>query len=94
MDSLFQLAYSKVWLIYLLDFLFYTDLLVNIGTGKKMGLFSSNLLCPSLQNGFGKSTLVVAVISVDAYPFLPRDIEILSWCPAESVLPHGEKVPL
>ena len=23
-----------------------------------------------------------------------RDIKILGWCPAESVLPHGEKVPL
>ena len=26
--------------------------------------------------------------------FSPRDIEILGWCPAEPVLPHGEKVPL
>ena len=25
---------------------------------------------------------------------LPRDIEILGWCPARRVLPHGEKVPL
>ena len=24
----------------------------------------------------------------------PQDIEILGWCPAGSVLPHGEKVPL
>ena len=26
--------------------------------------------------------------------FFPRGIEILGWCPAGSVLPHGEKVPL
>ena len=25
---------------------------------------------------------------------LPRDIEILGWCPAGPVLPNGEKVPL
>ena len=25
---------------------------------------------------------------------LPRDIEILGWCSAGPVLPHGEKVPL
>ena len=25
---------------------------------------------------------------------LPQDIEILDWCPAGSVLPHGVKVPL
>ena len=25
---------------------------------------------------------------------LPRDIEILGWCPAGPVLPHWEKVPL
>ena len=24
----------------------------------------------------------------------PRDFEILGWCPAAPVLPHGEKVPL
>ena len=24
----------------------------------------------------------------------PRDYEILGWCPAGPVLPHGEKVPL
>ena len=24
----------------------------------------------------------------------PRDFEILGWCPAVPVLPHGEKVPL
>ena len=24
----------------------------------------------------------------------PQDIEILDWCLAESVLPHGEKMPL
>ena len=24
----------------------------------------------------------------------PRDSEILGWCPAGPVLPHGEKVPL
>ena len=24
----------------------------------------------------------------------PRDFEILGWCPAGPVLPHGEKVPL
>ena len=24
----------------------------------------------------------------------PQDIEILGWCPAGPVLPHGEKVPL
>ena len=24
----------------------------------------------------------------------PQDFEILGWCPAGSVLPHGEKVPL
>ena len=24
----------------------------------------------------------------------PRDIEILGWSPAGTVLPHGEKVPL
>ena len=23
-----------------------------------------------------------------------KDTEILGWCPVESVLPHGEKVPL
>ena len=26
--------------------------------------------------------------------FSPRDFEILGWCPAGPVLPHGEKVPL
>ena len=26
--------------------------------------------------------------------FLPQDYEILGWCPAGPVLPHGEKVPL
>ena len=26
--------------------------------------------------------------------FFPRDFEILGWCSAGSVLPHGEKVPL
>ena len=26
--------------------------------------------------------------------FYPRDYEILGWCPAGPVLPHGEKVPL
>ena len=26
--------------------------------------------------------------------FYPRDFEILGWCPAGPVLPHGEKVPL
>ena len=25
---------------------------------------------------------------------LSQDIEILGWCPARPVLPHGEKVPL
>ena len=25
---------------------------------------------------------------------LPQDIEILGWCPAGPVLPHGKKVPL
>ena len=24
----------------------------------------------------------------------PQDFEILGWCPAGPVLPHGEKVPL
>ena len=28
------------------------------------------------------------------YEINPRDIEILGWCQVESVLPHGEKVPL
>ena len=28
------------------------------------------------------------------YVIQPRDIEILGWCPAGQVLPHGEKVPL
>ena len=27
-------------------------------------------------------------------PLSPRDYEILGWCPAGTVLPHGEKVPL
>ena len=26
--------------------------------------------------------------------FYPRDFEILGWCPAGPVIPHGEKVPL
>ena len=26
--------------------------------------------------------------------YYPQDIEILGWCPAGTVLPHGEKVPL
>ena len=34
--------------------------------------------------------LIVLSITTSA----PRDIEILGWCPAGSVLPHGEKVPL
>ena len=26
--------------------------------------------------------------------FIPETFKILGWCPAGSVLPHGEKVPL
>ena len=29
-----------------------------------------------------------------AYLNFPKDIEILGWCPAGSVLPHGEKLYL
>ena len=28
------------------------------------------------------------------YIYSPQDFEILGWCPAGTVLPHGEKVPL
>ena len=31
---------------------------------------------------------------VEALFCYPQDSEILGWCPAESVLPHGEKVHL
>ena len=31
---------------------------------------------------------------MDSYILYPQDIEILCWCPAGSVLPHGKKVPL
>ena len=32
--------------------------------------------------------------SKDTFNNPPRDFEILGWCPAEPVLPHGEKVAL
>ena len=32
--------------------------------------------------------------SVSNKKVFPRDFEILGWCPAGPVLPHGEKVPL
>ena len=28
------------------------------------------------------------------FMYFPQDIEILGWCPAGPVLPHGDKVPL
>ena len=39
-------------------------------------------------NFFGYSDLSMRVL------VYPRDYEILGWCPAGSVLPYGEKVPL
>ena len=30
----------------------------------------------------------------DTQDFYPQDIEILGWCPAGTVLPHEEKVPI
>ena len=36
--------------------------------------------------------LALLVWKLVEYTFPPRDIEILGWCPAVSVLPHGEKV--
>ena len=39
--------------------------------------------------------LILTVQEQTQYIFhLPRDIEILGWCPAGPVLPHGGKVPL
>ena len=38
--------------------------------------------------------LALLVWKLVEYTFPPRDIEILGWCPAVSVLPHGEKVSL
>ena len=33
-------------------------------------------------------------LAKDAFKCLPETFKILGWCPAGSVLPHGEKVPL
>ena len=42
-----------------------------------------------------KSVTINQVGDIDGVAAIqPRDFEILGWCPAGPVLPHGEKVPL
>ena len=36
----------------------------------------------------------VTIKIIKAFSFFPETFKILGWCPAGSVLPHGEKVPL
>ena len=45
----------------------------------------------------GDCSVKLAILSpkiMVAAKVLPRDYEMLGWCPAGPVLPHGEKVPL
>ena len=59
------------------------------------GLVSSGASLTSW--GEGASLALVGHPSSDGVTIkmpYPRDFEILGWCPAGPVLPHGEKVPL
>ena len=48
----------------------------------------------SLQKGSGLIIDSVIDHNISISKYLPWDIEILDWCPAVSILPHREKVPL
>ena len=98
---IFQISFCIYLLLALLIFFyhFHNNLLLYLVL--RLSFFDNKLNSTLTHFIYNEKIYKTPLLSVKLEPFiisiassLPQDFEILGWCPAEPVLPHGEKVPL